>query len=165
MPVPNSFFKKKIILFILLIYFWLCGVFIVARAFLWLQCSGLSLQWLLLFQSTGSRAHRLQYLGHVGSVVSAPRLQSTSSIVAVPRLSCYTQHLLLTTFIYNIQQHQLQGFPCGSTGKKSACNVGDQGSIPGWGRSPGEGKGYQLQYSGLENSMDYTVHGVAKTQT
>ena len=39
------------------------------------------------------------------------------------------------------------------------------GSIPGFGRFPGEGKGYPLQYSGLENSMDYTVHGVTKSQT
>ena len=45
-------------------------------------------------------------------------------------------------------------FPCGSAGKESACNVGDLGSIPGLGISPGEGKGYPLQYSGLENSMD-----------
>ena len=58
----------------------------------------------------------------------------------------------------------LISFPCGSTGKKSACNVGDLGSIPGLGRSPGEGKGYPLQYSGLENSMDCIVHGVAKTR-
>ena len=43
---------------------------------------------------------------------------------------------------------------CGSDGKKSACNAGDPGSIPGLGRYPGEGKGYPLQYSGLENSMD-----------
>ncbi|XDC71441.1 hypothetical protein R6Z07F_002614 [Ovis aries] len=54
------------------------------------------------------------------------------------------------------------GFPCGSAGKESACNVGDLGLIPGLGRSAGEGKGYSLQYSGLENSMDYTVHGVPK---
>ena len=46
------------------------------------------------------------------------------------------------------------GFPCGSAGKESACNVGELGSIPGLGRSPGERKGYPLQYSGLENSMD-----------
>ena len=57
------------------------------------------------------------------------------------------------------------GFPCGSAGKESACIVGDLGSIPGLGRSPGEGKGYPLQYSGLENSMDCIVHGVAKSQT
>ena len=46
------------------------------------------------------------------------------------------------------------GFPAGSEGKASACNVGDLGSIPGLGRSPGEGNGYPFQYSCLENSMD-----------
>ena len=54
------------------------------------------------------------------------------------------------------------GFPCGSAGKESTCNAGDLGSIPGLGRSSGEGKGYPLQYSGLENSMDCIVHGVAE---
>ena len=57
------------------------------------------------------------------------------------------------------------GFPCGSAGKESTCNAGDLGSIPELGRSPGEGKGYPFQYSGLENSMDSIVHGVAKSQT
>ena len=57
------------------------------------------------------------------------------------------------------------GFPCGSAGKESACSVGDLGSIPGLGRFPGEGKGYSLQYSGLENSMNCIVHGVAKGWT
>ena len=56
------------------------------------------------------------------------------------------------------------GFLCGSASKESTCNVGDLGSIPGLGKSPGEGKGYPLQYSGLENSMDYTVRGVAKNR-
>jgi len=56
-------------------------------------------------------------------------------------------------------------FPGVSTGKESACNVGDLGSIPGLGRSPGEGKGYPFQYSGLENSMDCIVHGITKSQT
>ena len=56
------------------------------------------------------------------------------------------------------------GFLCGSAGKESACNAGDRGSIPGLGRSPGEGKGCPLQYSGLENSMDCIVHGVAKNR-
>ena len=55
------------------------------------------------------------------------------------------------------------GFACGSAGKESSCNEGDLDSIPGLGRSPGEGKGYPLQYSGLENSMDCIVHGVAKS--
>ena len=57
------------------------------------------------------------------------------------------------------------GFPCGSAGKESACNVGDLGLIPGLGRSPGEGKGYPLLYSGLENSMGCIFHGVTKSQT
>ena len=57
------------------------------------------------------------------------------------------------------------GFPCGSSGKESACIGGDLGSIPGLGRSPGEGKSYPLQYSGLENSMDCIVHEVAKSWT
>ena len=58
-----------------------------------------------------------------------------------------------------------QGFPCTSAGKESACNVENLGSIPGLGRYSGEGKGCPLQYSGLENSMDYIVHGVAKNRT
>ena len=49
---------------------------------------------------------------------------------------------------------ELAGFPCGSAGKESACNVGDLGSIPRLGRSPGKGKGYSLQYSGLKNPVD-----------
>ena len=57
------------------------------------------------------------------------------------------------------------GFLYGLSGKESACIVGDLGSIPGLGRSPGEGKGYPRQYSGLENSMDCIVHVVAKSQT
>ena len=57
------------------------------------------------------------------------------------------------------------GFPGDSAGKESACNAGDLGLIPGLGKSPGEGNGYPLQYSGLENSMDYRVHGVTKSRT
>ena len=57
------------------------------------------------------------------------------------------------------------GFPCGSAGKESACNAGDLGSIPGLGRSPGEGKGYPFHYSSLESSLDCIVHGVTKSQT
>ena len=57
------------------------------------------------------------------------------------------------------------GFPFGSAGKESACNMGGLDSSPGLGRSPGEGKGYPLQYSGLEKSMDCIVHGVAKSWT
>ena len=57
------------------------------------------------------------------------------------------------------------GFPCGSAAKESTCNVGDLGLIPALGRSPGEGNGYALQYSGLENSMACSVHGVTKSWT
>ena len=61
-------------------------------------------------------------------------------------------------------------FPGGSDGKESACNVGDPGSVPGWGRSPGGGHGNLLQYSCLENPMDggtqqATVHRLAESQT
>ena len=56
-------------------------------------------------------------------------------------------------------------FPGGSAGKESACNAGNLGLVPGLGRSPGEGNGYSLQYSGLENSMDNVVHGVTKSWT
>ena len=65
---------------------------------------------------------------------------------------------------YTIYSNVLD-FPGGSAVKESACSAGDLGSIPGLGRSPGEGKDYPLQYSGLENSMDCIVHGVAKSQT
>ena len=66
---------------------------------------------------------------------------------------------LLITCLYIV------GFPCGSAGKESTCNVGDLGLISGLGRSSGERKSYPLQYSGLENSMDYIVHRVTKSQT
>ena len=57
------------------------------------------------------------------------------------------------------------GFPGGSEVKASASNAGDLGSIPGSGRSPGEGNGNPLQYSGLEPSLDCIVHGVTKSWT
>ena len=63
-----------------------------------------------------------------------------------------TNHVAITT---------CQGFPGGSAGKESTCNVGDLGLIPGLGRSTGEGNNYPSHYSGLDNSME--VHGVAKT--
>ena len=56
------------------------------------------------------------------------------------------------------------GFPDGLAGKESACNVGDLGLIPGLRKSPGEGKGYLPWYSGMENSMNCIVHGVAKNR-
>ena len=55
------------------------------------------------------------------------------------------------------------GFPGGSSGKDSICNAGDLGSVPGFGRSPREWNSYPFQYTGLENSMECIVHGVAKS--
>ena len=63
------------------------------------------------------------------------------------------------------EKHGALSFPGGSDGEESAYNVGDLGSIPGLGRFPGEGKGYPLQYSGLENSMDCIAYGVTKSWT
>ena len=80
-----------------------------------------------------------------------------SSTVPCATQDCAIQFLLFINFIL--------GFPGSSAGKESTCNVGDPSSIPGLGRSPGERKGYPLQYSGLENSVDCVVHGVTKSQT
>ena len=65
----------------------------------------------------------------------------------------------------NAPGEKMKGFPCGSAGKGSACNAGGLGSTPGLGRSPGDGIGYPLQYSGLENFMDCIGHGVTKSRT
>ena len=88
--------------------------------------------------------------------------------------------LFLTTAKYTIPSHVcmmiylfilcfsgigILGLPCGSSGEESACNSEDLGLIPGLGRSPGEGKVYPLQYSGLRNSMGCIVHGIEKSQT
>ena len=63
-------------------------------------------------------------------------------------------HMSLLVKVNVVLTHTQMGFPDSSIGKESACNVGDPGLIPGLERSPGEGKGCPLQYSGLENSMD-----------
>ena len=81
-------------------------------------------------------------------------------------LGNYPKEMIIKIHLYNFWGAVDGGcFPCSSTGKESACNTGDLGSISGLGRSPGEGKGYPLQYSGLENSMGDIVHGVAKSWT
>ena len=80
-------------------------------------------------------------------------------------------HQLENTISYLITY--FMGFPGGSDGKESVCNAGDPGSIPGLGRSPGEGNGYPLQYYSLENSTEKgacratmgSSPGVAKSQT
>ena len=71
---------------------------------------------------------------------------------------------------FNNTSSSIMGFPDSSTGKESTCNAGDPSSIPGWGRSPGEGNGNTLQYSCLENPMHggawwATVHGGTKSWT
>ena len=80
------------------------------------------------------------------------------------------QFLSLLLFILLNMEFKEKSFPGGSDGKVSACNAGDPSSIPGSGRSPGEGSGNPLQYSCLEDSMDggawwATVHGVTKSLT
>ena len=111
---------------------------------------------------------------------------TTNPSITLPFLSNSTDDLLVSSLVIHLQCRRswfdswvgkiwwrrdrvptpvFLGFPCGSAGKESACNAGDLGLIPGLERSPGEGKGYPLQYSGLENSMDYIVHRVAKSRT
>jgi len=81
----------------------------------------------------------------------------------------YTTKWISYTYIHpfldSFLTQAIADLPCGSAGKESACNVGDLSSIPELGRSPGEGKGYPLQYSGLENSTDCTVHGIVESDT
>ena len=76
----------------------------------------------------------------------------------------YSRSLLVIHFNVAVIMNP-KGFPCGSAGEESSCNVGDLGLIPGLGRFSGEGKCYPHQYSGLENPMDCIVHGVAKSGT
>ena len=81
-------------------------------------------------------------------------------------VSEYLFYFILFLFFYWTKV-ALRVFPCNSVGKKSACNAGDLGSIPGWGRSPGEGNGNPLQCSSLQNPMDRgawqaAVHGVTR---
>ena len=83
-----------------------------------------------------------------GMIIETLHLSIPVSLSKKVRVTC---HLL-----------QIHG---GSAGKEPACNAGDLGLIPGLGRSLGEGNGYPLQYSGLENSMDCIVHGVIKSWT
>ena len=73
---------------------------------------------------------------------------STNSCWAYHRYICIQIETFIDVCVY------ILGFPCGSADKESSCDAGDLGSIPGLGRCPGEGKGYPLQYSGLENSVD-----------
>ena len=89
-------------------------------------------------------------------VKNAPAMQETGFHSWVGKIRYRRDRLPTPVFL---------GFPCGSAGKESACNAGDLGLILGLRRSPGKGKGYPLQYSGLENSIDCIVHGVTKSRT
>ena len=84
---------------------------------------------------------------------------------AVNRDACIFWINVFVFFGEILRSEIAESFPCVSAGKEYVCNVGDLGWIPGLGRSPAEGKGYPLQYSGLENSMDCIVHRVTKSQT
>ena len=79
-----------------------------------------------------------------------PGLHSTTFSIFVELINSTKKlfHMVVAHLIFT------KHFPCGSAGKESSCNVGDLGSIPGLGRSPGDQNSYPLQYSGLENSMD-----------
>ena len=95
-------------------------------------------------------------------------LRSSEYLASCPWEPCPI-HLLGELYVHELYHSKvtmfLKGHPSGSAGKESACNVADQGSIPRLGRSPREGNGYPLQCSGLENSMDHIVHGVAELDT
>ena len=114
-------------------------------------------QWLSLVPRASTWVPSLTPRSYQRPLIHLP-FQTCSSFFCVPRGVVIASVQVL--FFYSTL-----GFPCGSAGKESACNVGDLGSIPGLGRSPGERKVFPLQYSGLENSMDCIVHGVARSRT
>ena len=97
-------------------------------------------------------------LGFPGNSAGKESTCNAGDPIWIPRSGICWQRDRLSTLAFS-------GFPCGSAGKESACNAGNLGSIPGLGRSPGDGKGYPLQYSGLENSMDCIVHEVVESWT
>ena len=76
----------------------------------------------------------------------------------------YSSYFFVLSIILSLKWF-IRGFPDSSVGKESTCNAGNAGLILGLGRSPGEGKGYPLQYSGLEKFMDCIVYGVTKSWT
>ena len=86
------------------------------------------------------------------------------TLFPIEHMTLIFKNILMFLF-FNWDIVTLQGFPASSVGKEYACSSGDPDSIPGLGRSPGEGKGYPLQYSGLENSMGFQLHGFTKSRT
>ena len=79
---------------------------------------------------------------------------SSLSLISISQDHVIENGQSLKVEVESSRQWWAQGLMDSSTGKESSCNAGDLGSIPGLGRPPGEGKGYPLQYSVLENSMD-----------
>ena len=82
-------------------------------------------------------------------------------------IQCERALILKYNFLMNLNEdiYCTMGFSGGSDSKESTCNAGDLGLIPVLGRSPGEGNGYPFHYSGLENSVNFIVHGAAKSRT
>ena len=91
-------------------------------------------------------------------------IKSKTKHCSLPVSSLTHGRLWLAAVIFCYSPYFYRGFPGSSVGKESACSAGDLGSIPRSGRSPGEVIGYPLQYSGLENSTDYIVHGGTKSR-
>ena len=122
------------------------------------------IDWLDLLAVQGTLKNLLQHHSSKASILRC------SALIMVKLSHPYMtmgKTIVLTrqTFVAKVMSllFSMLGFPYGSTGKESTFNVGDLGLIPGLGRSPGEGKGYPLQYFGLENSMDCIVQGVTKS--
>ena len=109
-----------------------------------------------LLQHHSSKASILQCSALIVVQLSHPYMTTGKTIV----LTRWTFVGKVMSLLFN-----MLGFRYGSTGKESACNAGGLGLIPGLGRSPGEGKGYPLQYFGLENSLDCIVQRVTKSRT
>ena len=105
--------------------------------------------------------HSTYLIGHHFLLISSGKSLSNTCL---PPWSSPFQLILSDCDLYSLIK-QIYKHPCGLAGKESICNVGDLVLIPGLERSRGEGKGYSLQYSGLENLMDCIVHGVAKSWT
>ena len=101
-------------------------------------------------------------LQHLPSFAQHNDLRSSPIVACINSLFQFIDKSIPYTDLLSLCIHL--GFPDSSVGKESACNAGDPGLIPGLERSPGEGIGYPLQYSGLENPMDCIVHEVAKSE-
>ena len=120
--------------------------------------------------STESGSHPTLILYHplllLPSIFPSVRVFSSESTLGIrwPKYWSFSFSISLTNAYSELISFRT-GFLCGAAGQEFGCNAGDLGLIPGLGRFPGKGKGYSLQYSGLENFMNCIVHGVAKSQT